>query len=105
MKIVMHEADRFGLVAFADANDLIMEIHERVFAGLGARWTEDERYYAHFKDCEIRERGCISGEYGNGATPEAAMRDYARRISGKQMLIDSWSHKQREVTVPLLTHE
>lgn len=105
MKIVMHEADRFGLVAFADANDLIMEIHERVFAGLGARWTEDERYYAHFKDCEIRERGCLLGALGNGATPEAAMRDYARRISGKLLVVDAWLNSRREITVPLLTNE
>ena len=105
MKIIMHEADRCGLTAFADANNLIMEIHERVPSDMGARWTENDHYYAKFKACDIKVGACLASEYGNGATPDDAMWDYAQRISGKILVVDAYLNSRREIKVPLLTDE
>lgn len=46
--------------------------------------------------------GGMLGIYGEGATPEAAMKDYVRRIKGRQMIYaPSGTHEQRRlVDVP-----
>jgi len=82
--------------AFADKHGLVMEIRERP-GTLG-----DGRYYAHFERCEVMDGGCLIGAYGNGATKEAAIADYARTLAGKRIAVDAFGVKQerREIQCP-----
>lgn len=93
---------RFGgdvpadLAGFADYHGLEMVVRERDAEFAGGNW----RFYAHFKDAEVMERGCLCGEFGNGATPDLAMRDYAIRIAGKRIAIDARRACRRNIDVP-----
>lgn len=104
MNIEMHEKDRSTLAAFAEKHGLTMEIHERTPRDLGARWSESERYYACFKDCEIKEGSILRGTFGNGATPDAAMAEYAEEISEQKLVFGAYTQDRTEITAPMLTH-
>lgn len=105
MKIVMHEKERCSLEAFADKHGLTMEIHERTPMDMGSRWTPNCRYYASFEDCEVKDGSVLCGAFGDGATPDEAMAEYAARISGQRLVFNAMSRERREITAPLLTHK
>lgn len=104
MKIEMYTKERMELEEFADKHGLVMEIHERTPSDMGQRWTENDRYYAHFKDCEIKDGPMLRGEFGDGSTPQVAMNNYARSISNKLLVIDACKNSRREIWAPLLTY-
>jgi hypothetical protein len=104
MEIKLTLLDRCDLVEFADKNKLVMEVHERVPADMGTRWVENYRYFAHFSHCEVKEGMILSGTFGDGATPEEAIREYTQSISGKLLVIDAMDReKRREIRAPILT--
>ena len=103
MEIEIYEKKRTTLVDFADQHGLIMEIRERTPEDLGSRWSEDRRYYARFKGGEIKDGGVLQASYGNGSTPEMAMRVYAKEISGGLLVLNAYTSDRREIYVPLLT--
>lgn len=92
---------RATLAEFAEANELIMSIKERrpenQQSGLHA-------YYASFKGCETLSGSVLCGDYGNGSTPDQAMSDYAKQISGKRLVVDAYTAGRKEILVPILTH-
>lgn len=75
----------------AEAEDLEMVVKERPVAD-----GDPIRYYASFKSIEVAEGRLLKSEFGNGATPEEAIQDYARLISlcrlslGGGRLIGPW---------------
>ncbi len=75
-----------------------MEIHERD-RPIGA----GDKYYAHFKRCEVIEGNFLRGAYGDGATGPAAIRDYAAKISGRKIVIGAYLPTRLEIQVPILT--
>ena len=98
MKIEKHEIPQTSIEDFADKNNLVMEIHERRLPD-----ESPSRYYAHFKSAEAREGTCcLIGLFGNGRTPEEAIRNYAREISLRTLIIDAMTEHRREITVPRL---
>jgi len=103
MKIKMNRPPRASLEAFAKEHDLTMVIGERVPKDMGARWTEDSRYYAQFEDCEVKKGVCLLSEYGNGGTPEEAMANYAQEISGALLVLNAFGPNRREIQAPILT--
>ena len=105
MIINIYEQKRSTLIAFADAHKLIMEIHERNPKDVSKQREIDYRYYARFKGCEIKSGAFLVSIYGNGATPAIAMRNYAREISGRHIVIDAMTEFRRETAVPLLVQE
>jgi len=94
---------RATLEAFAEVYELTMVIDERVPKDMGDRWTEDSRYYAEFEDCEVKQGVGLRSEYGNGRTPEDAMADYARNISGKLLVLNAFGPNRREIQAPIIT--
>jgi hypothetical protein len=105
MQIEMHEKERGTLAEFAEKHGLVMEIHERTPQDMGRRWTESSRYYACFKSCDVKDGSILSGTFGNGSTPDAAMAEYAQEISEKRLVIDATSKgTRREIYAPILTH-
>ena len=104
MKIEINEQPRMTIEEFADLHDLTVDVNERTPSMMGDRWTEESRYYAQFRDSEIKEGRMLAGTYGNGCTPEQAISDYASEISEKLLVLHAFSHSQerREIWVPVL---
>ena len=56
-----------------------------------------------FKRAETREVGkfgILTGVSGRGATEHQAKRDYAQRLNGKVLVLDSMRNTRREFTIP-----
>ena len=104
MSIEMHGKAHNTLAAFAEQHGLTMEIHERTPGNMGAIWTKNNRYYAYFKKCETKEGSILRGTSGNGETPDAAMAEYAEKISEKKLVFNAYGKDRREIDVPMLTH-
>ena len=104
MNIEMHVAERSGLSEFADKHGFVMEVHERRPRDMGSRWSEDSRYFAHFKDCEVKDGSVLCGTFGNGATPEIAMLNYTAEISEKLLVVGAHTSSRREIRAPVLTY-
>lgn len=83
---------------FADQHGLVMLIKERAVDGklIGP----DARYFAHFKDSDVSEPGVLIGRYGNGASPEKAIEQYARELIGARLVIDAYTPERREIQCP-----
>jgi len=81
---------------FADTLNLRIEIHRRCnFSDKNATW------YASFDNVEIKDGPILKGEYGNGANPTQALRDYVERIKGKLIVHHAFSKElRREFNVP-----
>lgn len=96
MKIERHDLARTTLEDFARKHRLVMEVHER------SATDGPGRFYAHFKCADTKDGPFLVGEYGDGRTPEAAVEAYGRKITGKVLVIDSWTPKRREIVVPVI---
>lgn len=105
MQIELYKKARSTLAAFAEEHGLVMEVHERSPHDMGKHWTESIRYYARFKGCEVKSGNVLIGMYGNGCTPESAMKVYAQEISERRLVIDAMTEFRREIDVPLLVQE
>jgi hypothetical protein len=98
MKIVKNLLERMTLEQFANKHELVMEIYERPH---DITWAEP--FYANFVHAELAENGCLVGAYGNGYSPEDAIKDYAKRISGKRLVLNAFTNeKRKEILVPIL---
>lgn len=80
MKIVINTLNKSPIEKFAKEHDLVMEVFER-----GEMFKHRGRYYALFSGCSVNDSGVLLEEYGEGDTPERAISDYAKRISGKDL--------------------
>ena len=95
MEIQCNEIKEMTIEEFADANNLIMEVHER-----RTDIKDNARFYAHFKKCEVQEDGMLIGTYGNGNTQEAAIAAYALKIHLKTIVIDAYGADRQVIAVP-----
>lgn len=96
MKIVYQYKKRMSINKFAEQNGFVMEIVERDNPKLS-------RFYAHFKNVESKDGCILSGEFGNGDTPEEAIVNYANSISGKLLVLHAGNPKKRkEIYAPIL---
>lgn len=79
---------------FAENNDLTLEIYERPLnSGL-------DRYYVHFKNCEVSNGVCLAGVFGNGKTVFDAIEEYKLRLVGQKIVIDAGHPSRREIQCP-----
>jgi hypothetical protein len=99
MKTIFHTIPQMCIEAFADRNHLAMEINERKVSE-----GDPGRYYAQFLSTEVKEGGCLLGVFGNGPTPEDAIKDYARRISLRTLVWHANQKDRIEIDVPRLTN-
>ncbi len=97
MKTTIENIPYMNLVEFADKHDLELMVVERK---TNAR--SDHRYYAHFKNCEIKYGNMLVGTFGNGNTPKQAIDEYASKISMKRIVICAFSDDRLEIEVPRL---
>lgn len=96
--------NRVRLQDFAVEHGLVMLTVERSESSYCAdRDFKNNRWYAHFKGVEVSENDrFLLSEAGNGPTPAQAVRDYARKISEKKIVIGAYSPERKEVYVPVL---
>lgn len=97
MKIIINRVKREDIAKFADRHKLVMEVNERSNPGLA-------KYYAHFRGVEVKSGSILCGESGDGETPEEAIADYARRISGKVLVRGAFCEDRKEMIAPILTY-
>ena len=83
------------LEEFADKHDLTLVINERRDPSL-------PRFYAQFKNCEVKECGVLRLSYGDGDTPEKAIENYQKEINLKTIVIDAYMSNRREIDAPHL---
>lgn len=102
MKIKMETIEHTTLEEFADRNGLTMVIRERTPHGLGERWHAGVRFYASFEHAEVSDGHVLISTFGNGATPEEAMENYAREISARRLVLDARTPGRRAIDVPHL---
>lgn len=99
MKIERNFIPEIDIAKFAEANGLTMQVNER------RNHAPEARFYAHFKNCEVMDGGCLIGNFGNGATEDQAIAEYASAISLKRVAIDAGDPAKRvEINVPRLTY-
>ena len=82
--------------AFADSHGLTMEVRERT----GDLGRGHSRYYAHFTDAETKDGGCLVGTFGNGATKDSAIADYAEELRGRLLVVGAYTSNRREIQCP-----
>jgi hypothetical protein len=100
MKIVLKEIPTMTIEQFAERNELLMEIYERITPS-----SRSMRYFAHFRNAEVKDGEMLIGSFGNGATPEEAITNYALAISMKLLVIYEASKQVREIQVPRLIED
>lgn len=82
---------------FAQLHGLEMVVTER-----RGELKSPSRFYAQFKNAEVKGNGTLSSEYGNGNTPEAAILDYIPHIELKTLAIGAYTDSRRDIQVPRL---
>lgn len=92
-------AKRESIQVFGERNNLVMTIRERT-----THKDPNMRFFACFDRTEVKEGCCLSGIFGNGSTPEAAVAQYARRISSQELVVDAF-RKRREIFAPILSSD
>ena len=79
---------------FANRHGLELVVHERVLdAGLLRRKVE--RYYANFRDVDVKRGSILLGMSGNGNTPDEAIKDYAGILLGKRLVYRASNPQRR----------
>ena len=96
MKIEESRLDRDTIEDFADKNNLVMEVCER------SQENGPNRFYALFKNSNIKVGITLHLIFGNGHTSNEAMADYADKISNKLLIINANTIEQLEIVVPIL---
>lgn len=90
------------LFAFGDmiGAELIINERDKEFDSNGTM-----RYYAHFKYCEVKDGNMLIGVSGDGRTINAAIRDYAKQISGKHLVFDAYTQDRKDLKAPVLSYK
>lgn len=96
MKINRETIKRQTIEEFADEHGLDMKVTER------HKFPSPCKFYANFEGADVKEGSAYVGAYGDGATEEEAIRNYAARISETTLVIDAFKPQQREIIVPVL---
>lgn len=71
-----------------------VDIELRRYAGQNGRWS------AQLERTEVKDGGCLVGAYGDGASPQSAMANYATRLAGQRIVVNAYSDNRREFNVP-----
>lgn len=101
MKIKRQLVPEQAFEAFADEHRLTLIVVERRMDDWQRRQCLP-RFYAHFKDVEVKDGHILRGEFGNGHTEDEAIADYAAAISGAWLVVDAYGVARREIQAPRL---
>ncbi len=97
MKICRTVIKRTTIEAFAEEHDLVMEVNEREDG-----FDKNRKFFACFLSSDTIEGGFLVGAFGDGKTEKEAIEQYARRISGKHLVLDAHNSHRKEIIVPIL---
>ena len=92
VKITLESICTGTIEKFADAYELEMHVRERKLP-IG----DPCRYFAAFRGVEEKQGSCLVSTHGNGATPEEAIRDYARQLSMKPIVHNAMCDDRRDI--------
>jgi len=97
MEINLYPIEEMTIDDLADKNSLVMDVNE-------IETINGERvWHARFRDVEVKDGGLLESAYGSGATPETAIRDYARRISRCTLVYKATDKSERrQIIAPRL---
>ncbi len=95
MKINRKLLPREKIEVFADKHGFEMTVIERTHL------PAQNKYYASFDHVEVKNGGILTGTYGDGATDEESIADYASQISGERLVFDAYGQNRKEVTAPI----
>ena len=84
MEITVEKVERTTIEKFAQSHNLKMKITERNY---NLRKQGLSRWYASFKDCDVKGDGVLIGIFGNGETQEEAIKDYAKKINLQTLVV------------------
>jgi len=65
--------------------------------------NQDNRWAAQFENCVTKDKksdSVVTGTYGNGKTPEDAIKNYAASIAGKVLVFDAFGSDRKEFVAP-----
>lgn len=62
--------------------------------------NQNGRWSASISGAEIKKGSILSGDFGNGTTPEEAIKDYLEKIEGKLLVLGAYTDNRREYNVP-----
>lgn len=94
---------RCDILIFEKTHDLELVVHERAkrmsdFTGY--------QFYCKFNNAEISDGFCLAGKFGNGNTPDEAIKNYCLEIGGGQTLVvGAYSEQRKEIVVPYLSYD
>lgn len=104
MKIIIKQVSKCTIEDFADAHDLTMIVEERNALPI----TEAgfyPKYLASFDKAEDKDDTSsiiLASTYGTGTMPDAAISDYAQKISGRVLVFNATSKENRiEIQCPI----
>ena len=101
MKIVIKQLAKCTIEDFADAHNLTMVVAEMKHPEAQIH----SKYIAHFEDAEDQDHeysSVIGTNYGEGRSPDEAIKRYANNISGRMLVIDAMSSENRkEIQCPI----
>lgn len=96
MKVTVERAT-MEFADFADRHGLELVVRERSDPG-------SYRWYASFKNVEIKEGVLLVSAFGDGESIGAAVGQYARKISGQTIVVNAMhTDRRREIRVPRLS--
>ncbi len=87
------ESPMCSLEEFATKHGLEMVVTERIL-------DKGARYMARFRHVEVKHGAYLSGLYGEGDSPENAIKDYAQGIIGERLIINATQNDRREIVAP-----
>ena len=97
MNVNIVELSRENLRDFADKHNLSVTVKER------SHIDSPTRFYASFDNVEVKDGGMLRGTYGNGATPDESISNYAKEISSKTLVFGAYTGSRREINAPILS--
>lgn len=88
------------ITVFAALHKLTLQIRERHGEPVGSSM----RYYAKFDGVDVDAGHSYMSTFGNGCTCEAAIEDYAKSISEKQLVLNAHQFNRKEIIAPTLIY-
>lgn len=95
MKIERNLLSEQRIEDFADENGLTMFVGERDSTG-------HNRFYAYFKEAEVKQGYCLVSVYGDGLTEVEAIQQYAGKISRQMLVLHAYTSDRHEILAPKL---
>lgn len=106
MKITYDKIEEMTLNEFAKKYDLEMVVRERDREIMSMPHIgHGGRFYAYFKRTEVKDGSILCGSFGNGATPEDAINNYACEISGKRLVKNAYRDDRVDIHPTRITAE